>query len=604
MRNNKQTALEQLRKIVFAFCKGLDTPRSLKLWILVRENEWEQVARFKVHPTEYLDADTFAVDYAVSNFLRKTSGLPAVADTKAAAVSLFAKTEEQCRETNLRIRAYLDGRVKPLNPLVEQVIHLAQLKLGQLVGSFDPSLVAGQCSWGNGATSDLSRSRAYVDTKLTKLPFSCTPSAWKHAAAIIRADLHWTAAIIEANKSSCDIPVITGEVANVFDTVPKTVLTDRCIAKEPRLNGFLQKGVGKFIRSRLRRVGVDLQDQGHNQTLASFSRRLGLATLDLESASDTIAFEAVRLLTPEPLFEYMDDIRSRYTRINGIDVKLEKFSSMGNAFTFELESAIYWALASAASDIQKRSTIGIFGDDIIVHKDVAPLLTDTLSFMGFSLNKEKSFTEGEFFESCGKHYFGDTDVTPIYQKCVPATTFDRVRLCNRLLRFATRLGGHLTLDKRVGPAWHAALREYDLKDLTGPIVGDRDDYVESPKGYFTGSYSPNYGYRVKTISEEPKWIPADDSALYAIWLRNSWRRVHDADNLQHLMNKTFRMFGLPRHLRALTERNENSALLVLFPDSSSSPMCKHGGVVESRVDVRVVNQNRWVQPTASSVLNW
>lgn len=598
----KQAAIGRLRRIVFAFCKGVDTPRALKLWMLVKHNEWTQVAKFKVHPTEYLHYDDFMVDYAISNFLRKTEGLPAVVDTREVAKQSFKTTELQCAATNVRLRSYTRGEVSPLSLRVHEVIHLAQRKIGNLLGGFSVEAAQEMCSWGNGATSDLSKSEAYLDDKVVVLPFSCTPAAWKHAAAVIQSDRHWKEAIIASNGQYKG-PIIDGHTYNVFDTVPKTVLTDRCIAKEPRMNGFLQKGAGSFIRRKLRRVGIDLNDQSRNQLLAGMARTVGYCTVDLESASDTVATEAVRLLLPEPVFEYLNDIRSKECLIDGDLVQLEKFSSMGNAFTFELESLIFWAIAAACSEVEGWSTVGVFGDDIIVRKEVFPLLRSAIEFLGFSINIDKTFVTGDFFESCGKHYFKDHDVTPIYQKCVPRTDMEAIRLCNRILRFAHRLCPDGSLDKRIEGAWRCAVREYSVAEFGGPI-SERDDYLNVPRQSIKSPYSPNRGYRVKTVSEESQWIPANDYALYSLWLRlsgggespdNSRRNRSAVRHFENVVRGRLHEEGV------IVNAIRDSIRIISLPGTSNRTL---HGMIQSRVSTKFTTKVRWVQPSRQPALDW
>lgn len=506
-----------------ALCIGVDSPRSLKAAMLLKHGEYRQLAEMKIHPSEYVDPETFAGDYLVSVFLKKNRDLPAVADTRQEAISTFARAESQCKATNARLADWMEGRTNAPLP-VAQVIHLAQRKISRLLVE-GPKLYEGPYDWGPGATIDLKRSSAYPDTKLFALPLSVTGSAWKHAAKIIDSDLHWKETIVEANSS------YTGNVFNIlpggrYDTVPKTVLTDRSILVEPRLNSFLQKRIGLQLRGLLKRVDVDLNDQSRNQILAGMAHQVGLATIDLESASDTVSRRVVELLLPPDWYEILDDLRSKwYLDDQKVWVRLEKFSSMGNGFTFELESLIYWAIASAVSEISFHSIVGVYGDDIIVHQDCVPLLREVLAFLGFSVNATKSFWEGNFFESCGKHYFGGYDVTPAYQKCIPTDGAEAARMGNRLLRVAARLGRHGILDKRIRGSWESWRRSWRPSfEQCGPYVGEGEGYWELPSSELaslpsrTRSGAAGIEYLVKSYRVVAREIPADDNAMLAIWL--------------------------------------------------------------------------------------
>lgn len=503
-----------------ALCIGVDTPFSLKAALLVKYGEMQQLAELKVKARQYLTAHTFAGDYAVASFLKKNKDLPLKVDREGAAITSFNASEERCKMTNLRVETYLRGDLKIASD-VNEVIHLASRKISRLL-AVSPEINTGPYCWGPGATFDMSRRKAYPDSKIVTLPFTVTGSAWKHAAAMIKSDLHWKEAIVAAN------PGYKGMIFKVvpggrFDTVSKTVLTDRGILVEPRLNTVLQKRVGSQLRGLLKRVGVDLDDQTRNQALASFARSWDLATLDLEAASDTVSRKVVELLIPPVWYDILDDLRSKwYQKKDKTWQRLEKFSSMGNGFTFELESLIFWALASAASELSYRTTVGVFGDDIILHRDAAPLLIRTFDFLGFSVNMEKSFVEGEFFESCGKHYFGDFDVTPAYQKCTPVDGVEAAKMGNRLLRLASRLGLDVSLDKRVRPAWNNWFRHWKVEPIRcGPFIGEGDGYWETPVSYYADrSRVDPWGLwcQVACYSPAKQEIPAIDEAMYAIWL--------------------------------------------------------------------------------------
>lgn len=511
-----------LKEIFRALCIGVDSPRSLKAWLLLKYEEIPQLVGFAIHPIEYCDDERgFSGDWAVVNFLKKNKDLGSRASASDAAIAGFAASEESCRKVNERFEAWFSGGVCPPSD-VHLVLHRAQRKIAKLLG-YSPDLMTGPYSWGPGATIDHKRSIAYLDTKLTKLPLSVTGSAWKHAAKLINADLHWKAAICSSNVDY-DGPIFKIVPGGRYDTVPKTVLIDRSIMVEATLNTILQKRVGSALRSRLKRVGVDLDDQSRNQELASWSQLMGFATLDLEAASDSIATKLVQYLLPPEWFDLLDDLRSKWVQgKDGSWTRLEKFSSMGNGFTFELESMIFWALTQSCVDDNYRSTIGIYGDDIIVPSECAPQLERVLAWAGFRLNKLKSFVSGVFFESCGKHYYGNSEVTPAYQKETPSDPWSRIRLANRLLRLAHRLGGACVLDPRIKPAWECAVRVYRFAaDQYGPYVGEGDGYVEATLDrVIARTRAGPFGteYRVRVISPVRRFVPAIEEALLALWFQ-------------------------------------------------------------------------------------
>jgi hypothetical protein len=273
--------------------------------------------------------------------------------------------------------------------------------------------------------------------------------------AVIEADPHWGEALCD---SQIDGPyTLLKQCFNVVEgcrvtTVDKDAKTDRTIAIEPTGNVFLQLGIGRFLRKKLRRVGIDLDDQSINQQLAyQASKSDELATVDLSSASDTISRELVYELFPVEWSMLLDSLRSPCAYLKGAWLKLEKFSSMGNGFTFELETLIFWALASGVLEAQGiPGQAVVYGDDIILPSNAYPLLLEVFDEVGFTINLEKSYARGHFRESCGKHYWDGVEVTPVFQKEELSALDSIYRGANRLLRLAYRLGGDV--------GWHSALR--------------------------------------------------------------------------------------------------------------------------------------------------
>lgn len=244
---------------------------------------------------------------------------------------------------------------------------------------------------------------------------------------------------------------------NVMFTVPKTTIIDRCACKEPDINMFIQKGAGRVIQRALKKAGIDLNDQSRNRNLAREGSKTGmLATIDLSSASDSVSRELVYTALPICWFTFLDSIRSPNTEI-GKDVHVnEMFSSMGNGFTFELESLLFYALArTTAYFTGTRGVISVYGDDLIVPSTMFPDLEWVLSYFGFTVNSKKSFFEGSFRESCGGHYDGGRDITPFYVKEPISTLSDLIKFCNALRRWSG-IEGLEVLDPDAWDLWSFA----------------------------------------------------------------------------------------------------------------------------------------------------
>lgn len=211
----------------------------------------------------------------------------------------------------------------------------------------------------------------------------------------------------------------------------------------------------------MRRVGINLDDQTPNQRAALKGSSDGsLATIDLSSASDTVAKELVRLLLPEGWFNVLDLTRSKVGFLQDKWIRYEKFSSMGNGYTFELESLIFWGLCIGVCtelDISTEEVL-VYGDDIVVPVAAYGLLEEVLTFCGFTLNRAKSFASGPFRESCGKDYFNGTDVRPFFQKDIPNEIQDLFALANGLRVLAHRRCSLDGCDLRLLVPWRTVVR--------------------------------------------------------------------------------------------------------------------------------------------------
>lgn len=499
----KHSPSKGVDEVFFALCKSIDSPRSLGTWLRFKHGEYHQLVSDAVSPGDYLCAESFRLDYLITEYLSKAEMLRIKGiDRKAEALRKFETSESQCRVTNRRFR------VSSSHEAFEGIIHDARRKITQILDTFNVVELQADCRWGPGATFDISKESASGDQKFSVIP-SCTYGALPYGKAWVASCPGWFEILTNQSVAGpfsvldaffCVVP------GNRVTTVPKNAKSERTIGMEPTVNSFLQQGAGRYIRRRLKRFGVDLDNQEINKSWASLASDFDLATLDLSAASDTISKEIVFELLPLPWAQYLDSIRSKSYFMDGRWHMYEKFSSMGNAFTFELESLIFYALLWACTirvNPRLQWSCSVYGDDIICHQSVAPLLTDVLAWCGFSVNLEKSHVQGQFFESCGGHYFGDVDVTPCYQKA-PLRNEELVRAHNRLIRFGLRSLGGLGVDRVVLPAVRCIERLCSDRVMSSTCL---PTFVESDDGFVRPwsdasriRFSPNHGWRCPVFS--------------------------------------------------------------------------------------------------------
>lgn len=361
-------------------------------------------------------------------------------DRKRAAVSAFYKAEAQCRRANKKLRHY--HKYPNRMPEIPRVIlSRARGYVRQVLGRLDEdrlSQIYGLCRPGSGvAIGTHNRFRVSLPYKLSDTDLSVTPRAEIYAQQLIKSSPGWFQLVAEPYLDNLLWRVPTKAVtSNRFTFVPKDARTLRTIAIEPALNVWLQLGIHSYIAGRLKSFGNDIEDQSRNQKLAAFgsTRTLGhsVSTLDLSSASDTVSIEIVRCLLPSDWFGLLDDLRCHSGDLEGDTLTMEKFSSMGNGFTFALETLLFWALAQAVHSFAGGEiSPSVYGDDIIVSDNEALLLTEVLEWCGFSLNLEKSYVLGPFRESCGADWHTGYRVTPQYIKKAFLRPTDVYLLLNR-----------------------------------------------------------------------------------------------------------------------------------------------------------------------------
>lgn len=388
---------------------------------------------------------------AVATLLKKMESEEPDPSLDEVAFSNVIKGERSCREFNTR------GRRRVAD---SDVTKLARKFIRRLIGDTVSESVFGQdCRHGPGVTTSNNFRNKDVLSKNSKLPYLVTTRSVPHARKLIASDQRWLDALDQSYRNNFDIPfyqpideehfwayVLKENDSNKIATVPKDRSKNRPIAIENNLNVMLQLGVDGFIRKRLRRMGINLNSQKKNQLLArEGSWRAGIyrpATVDLANASDTVSLGVCKLLLPVDWYNYLLDLRSTHGIFpDGTRIRYRKISSMGNGYTFAVESLIFAAIAYATAVIYfgyyPRRACSVYGDDIIVPELCVKECIRNLEAFGFSVNTEKSFLEGPVKESCGADWFCGRLVRTVYLKKRLTTLSDLYSARNRIIRFLT-----------------------------------------------------------------------------------------------------------------------------------------------------------------------
>nr|UOL49017.1 MAG: hypothetical protein 4 [Leviviridae sp.] len=420
-----------------------------------------------IEPRMDCSPDQFAIGYLAGTFLSKYDDGKPSKEKEEKTWERFFEAEEICRQTNERLTRNKATLYSTKRTGVWSILESASRKIAHILGPFSWNEAAVGFRFGPGASTRLPRSRSAYCYKYSGIPETTSGNA-ALAMACISAIPLWEQSL-RSEEGTLTLKEVLG---NRITTVPKNYKTDRTIAIEPDMNMYVQLGIGAAMRRRLRFAGCDLNDQTRNQRLALVGSLAGsLATIDLSMASDTVARELVHLLLPPDWVDALEQCRSPYGVLPSGDlVYYQKFSSMGNGYTFELESVIFYGLALAVREAYgvEDTRVSVYGDDIIVPTQMAEPLISVLREVGFVPNPEKSFWSGPFRESCGKHYFSGHDVTPFYVRKPLKTLRDLFLLHNNLYRWICRVKWARVSVMRYRGCWESISRP--LPDVVYPLI--------------------------------------------------------------------------------------------------------------------------------------
>jgi hypothetical protein len=310
----------------------------------------------------------------------------------------------------------------------------------------------------------------------------------------------------------------------------------RSICTEPTLNMFFQLGYGEILSDRLRdRFGIDLKTQQESNKLLARSGSLddGLVTIDLESASDSVSLNLLERVLPSDVLDILWQIRTPRVRVGTDEHLLHMVSTMGNGFTFPLQTTIFAGIVVAAMRCNglkpnrcnsPHANWGVFGDDIIcpsgkVARDVLRLLR----LCGFVVNADKSYLSGPFRESCGADYYQGVDVRGVYLKTLKTQNARYVAI-NRLNEWSARSGIYLP---RVVGYLRDSVRYLAIPYFDSPDAGIRT--LRPPLG--TPWRNQRYLYRHSVVSMPCMKVDEDRITFLRRPSNGAKKRYYNPDGL-------------------------------------------------------------------------
>jgi len=461
----------QVEALITDMCYDVNSSYALAVLICLKHEDYDSLLTLSVNPALYLEYRSYHRDALIYNMIRKYPNWRTTIDTRKEAIKTFLDCERLCRKTNSAYKNELTtGNTAACLFYAQQFIANC---LGD-VPSFDDMPVR----FGPGATYSV-RGKSGSFIKLNDV-LDCTPAAMDAAVKLLQTTPGWLSLHgIDPGDPSRIRDCITLVQGSRLAFVPKTAKTDRPINIEPGLNKLLQTCYGSHIRESLKRIGLNLNngEERHRHLAHKASVDNSLATIDLSSASDTISNAVVEDLLPIHWYAALDDVRChmyRHEEDDDLWYPFHKFSAMGNGFTFELESLLFYSLSLGCCKVLGLPTneVSVFGDDIIIPSQASTLLIEVLERLGFLINTTKSFLSGNFRESCGGDYFLGIDVSTFSLKGdLDLRTI--IRLRNEYERHGWRF-----IMKRT---WRRLLRltQKYVTVLSGPDDGS-DDHIIDP----------------------------------------------------------------------------------------------------------------------------
>lgn len=356
----------------------------------------------------------------VQALYKKDESLDIGYDKVANAKKAWFEAELSCCKANANI-----DKLVGLDDRLSRILYRAQRKTSEILGDA-PQLSELRFKFGPGATTTVKRNMATPSVKLGEQP-SCSGNMLPLIPYILREmppylKLHEVRTGLP--DGGADIFVDVNVVDEVVQFVPKNAKTFRGISKNATLNTMCQLAIGEIIAKRLRKVGVDITDDSANKAAALEGSLTGeIATLDSTSASDTQSIGLASFLLSPDWFGLLSLTRHETALLDGQKIRLQKFSSMGNGYTFPLETLFFWVLTWATcveafkeGKTDRPARISVYGDDVTVDSIHAEDVMNTFEACGYIPNRNKSHWTGNFRESCGKDFHFGIDIRPYFVK--------------------------------------------------------------------------------------------------------------------------------------------------------------------------------------------
>jgi len=386
--------------------------------------------------------------------------------------------------------------------------------------NFDLDFMRSSFNVGPGASLKVNSESFY-----TKLFESDLTATHPYLVALYRAAIchseFWSAAE-RLRSQDFGVQIVEG---NRLFFVPKTSEISRTCCTEPLLNMLFQKALGAFLEHRLKlHFGITLDKQPtYNRELARLGSIDGsFGTIDLVSASDSISWSLVQQIVPRNLLGFIRAFRCDSTVLpDGSEEVLKMVSTMGNGFTFPLQTIIFACAVRAVYQAKglpshcPETQFGVFGDDIIVCREAYDSVVSLITRLGFEVNGGKSFNTGSFRESCGYDWYQGHFVRGVFVRSLE-TRSEVLSAINRLNRWSA------LADIPLPSVVSFLARLHKISHLKVPFSESDDAGVKVPFDQTTPKVLDNYwfAYRKSVNVGRRRAVPIDGSSSAVLGYRS------------------------------------------------------------------------------------
>lgn len=438
----------------------------------------------------------------VTSLLRKSTDLPLV-EPKARRADCLKKVVAV--DDNLKFRGGDD-----------EVLRRISVEILLLIGECpDMDKVMDNAKHGPGTSLFGGHMETASYYKYIRWPYVVGSEARCHLQTLIEKDPRWLGALEDSYRRRYKIKtwsildrgafwsnVLLPVTFNKISVVPKDGRKDRPIAVEPMGSMLLQLGVDRvFRRCLLENWHMDLNSAVLNRRSAREgsldSSPVSPATLDLSNASDTIHWKWVERFFPPAWFKLLMSLRCPFGQLPcGTGLVYNKISSMGNGYTFALESVFFLAILRAVSAVygSPSDRLLAYGDDLVFPQYLLRPVVYYLGWVGCEVNLSKTFSAGPVRESCGEDYYEGVNIRPVYLKRIDDIC-DLVSLRNRLCEWSRCTWG----EYRMTNTDRFLLQYYGGEPLIGPRGSNHGDS--------TWIYDPLFSCRDRVLDGLSRSVP-------------------------------------------------------------------------------------------------